>query len=235
MSLYARLLPLLLVVFNAQRPFVLTPAVTDETLSKLKVVHFKVVDQDMIGSVATLSWQQDLHLHLGLEEVLKEKTADPDPINPRFSLTMDNNSVSEVMDKLCEMDNRYTWKFDGTTINIYPRLTSESDSYLFNRRFGQLRLTGLRDPYQALFPMIAQLPPPREQIAYAQAGGNPSYAQPWDLSLSDVTVREAIDALAAKIGPNSSWILQGSTQYRQVTFTKGPFYPVSVLAPERKE
>lgn len=196
---------------------------TDKTL-KTNVGHFEIVDQDIVGSIAILSRQPDIHMHLGIEEVLREKTADPPSANPHFSLKLENRTLSEILNRLCELDTRYDWQFDGTTINIYPRATTETASYLLNRRFERLHLTGLRDPYQALFPMVAQLPPPREQMAYAQAGGNPSYAQPWDLSLSDVTLREAINALAANIGPSSSWILQGSKQYRQLTFTKGPFY-----------
>lgn len=104
----------------------------------------------------------------GFEEVLKEKFSDPPIRNPRFSVQLENATVRDILDTLCVMDYRYTWSQDGQAINVYPRATIGNPSSLLNRMVAKLEIKELSDPYGVLWLIADALPPPKEQVGYAQ-------------------------------------------------------------------
>jgi hypothetical protein len=175
----------------------------------------------ILDGLAQLSAQSS-ELSFSFEEILKPKFNDPEAPQVRFDLDVRNRAVSEALDALCERDVRYTWTLDGAAVNVFPRRVEHDSSYLVNRRIPQLELKDLKNAGEAAFAVVAELPPPFEQIAYAQAGGDISYAAPWHASLRNVTVRQAFNLIARQLNTRGGWILSGSVDFRTIGFHNGP-------------
>jgi|SRR6202140_2747488 hypothetical protein len=162
---------------------------------------------------------------LGFEEVLRVRFADAAKPDPHFDLHLRNKTVREILNALCLADPRYTWSADGTTINVYPRVIIDDTSYLLNRRLVRFELNGITDIDQGLLAIVHQLPPPEEQIAHVQMGGDSSYpTEPWKASFQDLSVRQAINQLVAHMGPHACWIFHGSGDFRAFTFLRSGFH-----------
>jgi hypothetical protein len=189
-----------------------------------KLAEFEVKDLGLVDAVSQLSREPIKELHLGLEEVLRDKVSDATVRGPHFSFSIRNATARVIVDHLCKYDDRYTWSIDGTTINIYPKETTGDASYLLNRQLDRITVTEIPDPAEGLTFLDRQLPPPREQLAYAQAGGNFAYSAPWSEAFNSVTVRQYINRLSEHMGPHTSWVFYGSKQERLFTFLKGGFH-----------
>ena len=112
---------------------------------------------------------------------------------------------------------------DGATINIYPRVTTDDMSYLFNLRVDKITLTDISDPNQALTPLSKKFP--EQQVGYAgPALGDNTYAKPWTIVLESLTVRQFIGRIAEHMGTQTSWVWQGGMCERMFTFLKGGFH-----------
>lgn len=182
---------------------------------------FQVKDMGIIDAVSQLSLEPIEDLQLGVEEVLRDKVQDPPPQGPRFSLLLHNNTVREILDVLCSYDNRYMWSQDGRTINIYPKATVDDKSYLLNRSLQYITVTAILNPEAGLTFLDKQLPPPREQLAYAGAGGDSSYNDPWTHAFEGLKVRQFINRLSEHMGSHTTWVFYGAKQERLFTFRKG--------------
>jgi len=185
----------------------------------------------ILDGLAQLS-AQSFEVSFSLEEILKPKFNGPEVRQVRFDLDLRNRTFSEVLDALCERDLRYAWTRDGSAVNVFPRALEHDSSYFVNRRIPQLELKDLKNAGEAAFAVIAELPPPFEQIAYAQAGGDISYAAPWRASLRDVTVRQAFNLIARQLSPRGGWILSGSVNFRTIGFHNGPILYHSIDLPK---
>lgn len=159
----------------------------------------------------------------GFENILKKKYKDPPVLDVRFSLQLHDKTVREVLDALCRADPRYTWSINESTINVYPLATVDNPSYLLNRELRTLRIEGITQTDQGLFAIARQLPPPTEQVAEVQFGGGGGLylPEPWTAVSENLTVRQAVNRLAAHIGPHGSWIFYGSEEFREFAFLKG--------------
>lgn len=186
-----------------------------------KVQHFDLVDKTLIDGIAQLSTAQD-SLHIGIEEILRDKHSDSSVQEIRFSLHLKDVTVKYILDTLCNFDARYAWSVDHLSINIYPRGITEDREYLLNHEIQQLSLDNVPDADQALTPLARHFP--GEQMGYLQAGGDVTYLQPWNAVFHDLTIREFINRVAEHLGPSSSWIFQGSKDERMFTFQKGGFH-----------
>ena len=161
---------------------------------------------------------------MGFEHELKSKQIDPPIQDPRLTLHLKTATVRAVLDAMCHADGRYTWSMDDTFINVYPIKTTSDASYLLNRRLAKLDLKELTDIQQGLLAIVNQLPPPREQVAIAQIGGDDTYPpEPWTASYEDLTVRQAINRLVSHMGERSSWAFTGSEDFRAFAFNKHGF------------
>jgi hypothetical protein len=189
-----------------------------------KLASFEAEDVTFVEAISKLSLLQIEGLHLGLEEVLRESPSGPLPRDPRFSIRVHNNTVRQVLDRLCDYDGRYIWAEDGSTINVYPKETVSNPSYLLNRRLEVITVTAIPNPQQALTFLDKQLPPPREQLAYAGVGGDSNYEALWTQTFRELTVRQFINRLSEHMGPHTSWIFYGSKRERLFTFLKGGFH-----------
>jgi hypothetical protein len=194
---------------------------------ELKIPRFELNDQTLFDGLAALS-SNVKSLAFGYEKVLRLKFSEPPTPEPRFSIELQNQTVREILDNLCKMDARSTWSLEGSTINVYPRATVGDSSYLLNRKLGKLVLRGITDIDQGLLAIHRQLPPPSEQVATMQVGGDTSYpAKPWTVTFTNLTVRQAMNRLAAHMGPRGSWILSGSQDFRAFSFQKLAFEGLS--------
>jgi hypothetical protein len=159
----------------------------------------------------------------GFEKVLKDKLSDPESPEPRFTIELRNKSVREILNALCTLDPRYTWRADkaemADIVNVFPINIGADPSYLLNRRLDKFEVHNVTDTLPVVFAIPQQLPPPFERIAEAQAGGSdPFPPEPWDLTLTNVTVREVINALALHGGAHAIWIFGGAKDFRAFGF-----------------
>jgi hypothetical protein len=184
-----------------------------------KISSFDLVGQTIYGGLARLM-NEPVPLSFGFESVLKAKFADPEVQDVRFNLALQNKSVREILDGLCSMDVRYTWSQDGATINVYPRETVGTSSYLLNRRLDTWEITDITDVQYGLLAIVQQLPGPREQLAIAQIGGSSSYPNAWTGTFQNITVRQAVNRIAGQLGPRTYWHLSGSREFRSFSFFK---------------
>jgi hypothetical protein len=185
------------------------------------VVEFVVVDGTVLTALKNLS--ADHAIAFGFERILKPTFGSPATEETRFSLHLKNVTVRTVLDALCEADHRYTWSAEGSFVNIYPREV-EGKRYLLDRVIPRLEIVNVTNVEQGLLAVVKQLPPPEEQIAHAQVGGDSSYPpEPWSVSFANLPVRQAINRLTEHMGPRSCWIFGGSEDFRTFAFFKAGF------------
>jgi hypothetical protein len=142
-----------------------------------------------------------------------------------LTLHLTATTVRGALDAMCQSDGRYTWSTDDAFINVYPIKTVNLGSYLMNRRLTKLDLKELTDIQQGLLTIVNQLPPPREQVAIAQVGGDDTYpAEPWTTRYENLIVRQAINRLVRHMGERASWAFTGSTDFRAFAFNRQGFF-----------
>jgi hypothetical protein len=186
------------------------------------VQFFELKDGSLVDALAELSSNSIVGLHLGIEEIVREKLSDPRDKSVRFSLHLENKTVREILDTICQLDIRYTWSTDGSSIDVYPRASIDDPLDLLNLRLEKIMISNIPDPDQALTPLARQLP--REQVGYIQMGGENAYTEPWTATFEHLTVRQFINRIAEHAGSRSSWVWQGGKDSRMFTFLKGGFH-----------
>jgi hypothetical protein len=161
---------------------------------------------------------------MGFEHELKSKQTDPPILDPRLTLHLRTTTVREALDAMCRADSRYTWSTDDRFINVYPTKTVNDASYLLNRKLMRLDLKEVTDIQQGLLAIVNQLPPPKEQVAIAQIGGDDSYPpEPWTTNYEGLTVRQTINRLVRHMGERGSWAFTGSADFHAFAFNKQGF------------
>jgi len=189
-----------------------------------RVGRFDITDAIVRDGLSELSLKNIEGLHLGFEEVIRDRIKDdPRSLSTHFSLHLENRNVREILDALCESDPRYTWTEEGNSLNIYPRGVKGSPSYLLNLPIGRIALADVSDPDQALTPLSQLFP--EQQVGYFGPGlGGNTYAEPWTVVFQRLTVRQFIDRIAEHMGPQTSWVWEGGRRERMFTFLKGGFH-----------
>jgi hypothetical protein len=191
-----------------------------DSVLELRVPHFELANQSLFDGLSRLSGEP-IALHLGFEEVLKQRDSDAAEREPRFSMKLENVSVRDILDGLCNRDARYKWSLDGSTINVYPRAVESDPSYLLNLRVASVDLKNVTDSYAALTPIARRLP--TEQIGYRHLGAGVQYSSPWSVSFENLTVRQLVNRITAHLGPQGGWIFSGSKENRWFTFHNSNF------------
>lgn len=188
------------------------------------VEDMELTDVILRDGVAELSSKNIAGLHLGMEEIIRDRIQDDARTQgPHFSLHIKSKTVRQILDDLCRSDPRYTWSEDASTINIYPRAAIRDSSYLLNLRIDKIALTAVPDPDQALNPLSKVFP--TQQIGYAGVGlGGDAYAEPWTATFERLTARQFINRLAEHLGPHTVWVWQGGKDERLFTFAKNGFH-----------
>jgi hypothetical protein len=207
----ARGVALLLILFAAakagQTGSVLTyDSPTTSALSH-KVAHFDMKDATLVDALSKLSLEPIAGLHLGIEEIIRENRSEVADRSVRFSLTLHDESVRDILDTLCKSDNRYTWSTDGSSVNVYPLEIIDNSSYLLNRKLDSIALENINSPSDALNSLMRLLP--GEQLGVAQVGPYNGYPESWTASFSHLTVRQLMNRLSEHDGPCGGWIWSG--------------------------
>jgi hypothetical protein len=177
-----------------------------------RVAQFDVTDTTIIDALSRLSYEPIAGLHLGIEEIIRETASEPTDRNVRFSLSLHDATVRDILEALCKSDRRYVWSVDGSTVNVYPRETVGKSSYLLNREVGTIALENINGPTDALTSLMKLLPD--EQLGYAGIGVNNDYPEPWSAVFSNLTVRQLMNRLSEHDGPRGGWIWSGSRGHR---------------------
>ncbi len=177
-----------------------------------KVAQFGVTDATMIDGLSKLSYEPIAGLHLGVEEIIRDRASGPTDQSVRFSLSLHDVTVRDILNALCKSDRRYMWSVDGSTVNVYPRETVGQSSYLLNRELDSIALKNINGPSDALTSLMKLLP--NEQLGYAGIGVNNDYPEPWSAAFSNLTVRQLMNRLSEHNGPRGGWIWSGSRGQR---------------------
>lgn len=190
----------------------------------VRIGRFNVGDAILRDGISELSLKNVPGLHLGFEEIIRERIQD-DPRAPgmHFSLHLENKSVKQILDALCAADRRYTWSKGGLSINVYPIATRDNQSYLLNQEVNRIRIQDIPDPDQALTPLSKLFP--EQQVGYFGPGlGSNAYGRPWTADFEHLPVRQFIDKIAEHMGSQTTWVWGGGKDERMFTFFKGGFH-----------
>jgi hypothetical protein len=218
------LISLLSLVHEGRKPETPVKVTSVDSVLNFEISAFNLNDETIEVGLKRLA-SGSAAFAMGFEHELKSKQTDPPIPNPRLTLHLTATTVRGALDAMCHADGRYTWSTDDTFINVYPIKTVNLGSYLMNRRLTKLDLKELTDIQQGLWAIANQLPPPREQVAIAQIGGDDTYpAEPWTTRYENLTVRQAINRLVRHMGERASWAFTGSTDFRAFAFNKQGFF-----------
>lgn len=183
-----------------------------------KVAEFEMNNETLIDGLWKLA-RGPAPFGFGFEKVLKRKLSDPEVPDPPLRLHLKQKSIPEIFDALCEADSRYTWSMDGARVNFFPRNVMKDPAYLLNRKLRRFELRNATDVQNGLLAIVRQLPPPVEQIANAQMGGDDPYPpEPWNVTFENVTVRQVVNQLAEHGGNCAVWIFGGANDFRSFGF-----------------
>jgi hypothetical protein len=177
-----------------------------------KVAYFELTNATLIDALSKLSHELIAGLHLGIEEIIQDNSSEPTDRSIRFSLTLHDVAIRDIIDTLCRFDRRYTWSVDGSSVNVYPRETVGNSSYLLNRELASIALRNINGPSNALTPLMKLLP--GEQLGYAGIGINNDYPEPWNAVFNNLTVRQLMNWLSEHNGSRGGWIWSGSRGQR---------------------
>src|ERR1700740_3626304 len=100
-----------------------TPALSN------RLAHFDLTDATLIDGLSKLSNEPINGLHLGIEEIIQDKFPEHTDRSVRFSLSLHDATVRDIIDTLCKSDRRYTWSVEGSSVNVYPRETVRYSAY----------------------------------------------------------------------------------------------------------
>lgn len=198
------------------------PSTTPSPLD-VKITNFDVTDAILRDGLSELSLKHIGGFHLGFEEIVRDRIQDdPRALSSHFSVHLENRSVKDILDTLCQADPRYTWSADGASINVYPRQVPEDSSYLLNLQLEHVTFSGIARPEQALTTLSKTFPD--QQVGYFGPGlGDNSYIKPWTAAFEHLTVRQFVNRIAEHMGEQTAWVWEGGRQQRMFTFLKGGF------------
>jgi hypothetical protein len=188
-----------------------------------KLAHFDVTDATIIDALSKLSDEPIAGLHLGIEEIIQDKSSEPPDRSIRFSLSLHDVTVRDIIDTLCKSDRRYIWSSDGSSVNVYPRESVGNSSYLLNRELDSIALKNINGPSDALTPLMKLVP--GEQLGYAGIGMgiNNDYPERWSAVFKKLTVRQLMNRISEHNGPRGGWIWSGSRDQRFFAFFERGF------------
>jgi hypothetical protein len=179
-----------------------------------KVAQFDVTDAAIIDALSKLSDESIPGLHLGIEEIIRDKTSEPTDRSVRFSLHLHDVTVRDILETLCKSDRRYMWSVDGSTVNLYPRETVGNSSYLLNRELDSIALKNMSRPSDVLTSLMKLLPDEQLGVAGIGIGIDIAYPQPWSAVFRHLTVRQLMNRVSEHSSPRGGWIWSGSTGQR---------------------
>ena len=196
---------------------VLTQAATEHRQTKTsdpfvqKVEELSLEDETVFEGIAKLS--QTTTISISLEAVFPE-ASDPATVQaPKFRTKVSDKTISEVLDWLCALDQRYVWERDRNTANFFPRNTLNKSSYIMNQEVALLSFEGVRDARIAYTEARRQFKLDDEGVGLLRLGGSLGFGKPWTARFSRITFRKALNRIAEQLGPTYGWQFGGGKEY----------------------
>jgi len=183
---------------------------------QLRAPGIGLKDQSIVDGIAALSQSSDVAY--SMEFPLGATISAASPPVKTVTATIEPGTIREVLDKLCVLDQTFTWTRIGNTANIVPRAMLDDPGYLLNRRLEILSFKDVSKAQDAVLEMVGQLPGPREQVAILQSGIPLSFVHPLTATFRNITVREVFDYVAQQFGPTYGWQFGGAADFRVITF-----------------
>lgn len=178
-----------------------------------KIDLLELKDETLGDALGRLN--QMLDISMSVEGILPEEGTVP---NAKFTASVENRTLAEVLNWLCALDSRYTWIRDGNSVNLFPRASSNDPSYFFNRVLPKLSFQHLRRADDAAVALVHQLGDPNENLIVLGTGVTEGFAEPWTASFNNITVRQALNRIAQQLGPTYGWQIGGTTKARLIVF-----------------
>ena len=190
-------------------------AVTQDPFAQ-QVPALELTDETITDGIAKLS--QLTNIPYSIEFPLGTTISTSSPQLRRFTTRLGANRLSEMLNRLCELDTTFSWQRIGNSAHLLPRGLTSDDRYVLNRRLSILLFDNIKEADQAVMSTVSQLSGQREQVALMQSGLSLVFARPLSGTFRDITVREAFDIIAQQIGPTYGWQFGGANDFRVLTF-----------------
>ena len=182
----------------------------------LHVAGVQLNDETIVSALANFT--ADLPIAVSVEYELASKlNASATPLQ-RFNASIPAGTVTEVTNRIVSLDPTFTWIRHGNVINLVPKTKISDPNYLFNRVIVSANLQSADRADAAALQVVTSLPGKREQLAILNTGGSISFPEPWTVTFSNMTVRQALDLIAQQLGGKYGWQVGGSTEFRLLTF-----------------
>jgi hypothetical protein len=178
-----------------------------------KVEVMTLQDETIFDALAKLD--QSYGLSISVEGILPPSGV---VTNPKFTAETKNRTVTDILSWLCSLDPRYTWLRDGNAANLYPRKFQNDKNYFFNRILPVLEFKDIRESSDAAISVVHQLGDAEEHLFFMGIGGTQTFAAPWTATFHDITVRQALNLIAQRLGPTYGWQIGGHIGTRLILF-----------------
>lgn len=109
-------------------------------ISELRIGSLQLAHGDMEAALAVLKLRAESRILVGFEKALGEGN--------RISLDLNDPTVGEILDQLCEADPRYTYELTSSgVINVFPVGSKADPTNLLNIRVSSFVFRGKRLPH----------------------------------------------------------------------------------------
>ena len=183
---------------------------------QLRIPSIELDNQSVVAGAASVA--HSAALALSVEYPLSERISVSSPPLQKITATVASGTVAQLLDKLCQLDPTFAWIRDGKMVNLTLRVQLDDPAYVLNRRAHVVVFSGVRHADDAVMKLVDQLPGTREQLAVLQVGQPLDFAEPWSVTLNDVTVREVLNRIAQQFGPAYGWEFSGAQNFRMIRF-----------------
>lgn len=175
------------------------------------IADFSITDVTVAEAVAQLG--NNYNVLCGIEVI--PWLGSPDGLAPAqlqsVSLSLQQTTPRQILDKLVSMDPTFTWVEDEGIANVVMRQSYETPDYPLNKRIAHFQINDR--PYTMVFgspypPTVFGLPEVRESLVFGSSGRWPREFEPIvSLDIVDATVRGIINQVARKVGMSWSAVL----------------------------
>jgi hypothetical protein len=178
-----------------------------------KVESFDLRGQTIGEALGQLN--QSFDISISIEGVLPEEGT---VTNPKLNTSMRNVTLAMVLDQLCVLDTRYRWARDGNSANFFPKTSLSNPNYFFSRTLTDLHFHDVRRVDDAVIAIDRQSGDPSGGVIYMGIGQTQGFAEAWTASFRNLTVRQALNRIAQKLGPTYGWQIGGTIKAKLIVF-----------------
>lgn len=180
------------------------------------ITGFRLNQESILDGIAKLS-ETSNDIGFSIERELGTRSSATLAKPREFSHAFPAEPIEQILNDLVHLDSTYAWSRDGNMVNVFPSAMKDEKTYVMNRLIPLLKFNQEPNAVQSVFHAVAQLPPPREQIATLEIGKT-NFPTPWTETFAYLSVRAALNRIASHMGPTYGWQLSGKQNFRIVSF-----------------